>query len=279
MCKYYNPKTNVINWDEVMKIPEIAILETTPQHSWWHEEGNALNHTKMVVEKMIEEISTRQGFFKDPYYRKILVYSALFHDIGKPKTTILGEDGYYHCPEHAMEGSYMLPEIFVKYFEELDIYQMDAIAALVKNHMRPIYAMKSENPEKEILKLANSLWGIDFDALLLLKYCDDQGSIHPESGYNVLLQQASDIFYDKVSYKKGTYVLIEKISTINEAHKESGHPNGINDGYIDSGRLLMPVTLGWGTILSKDFHTSVVTKIIDKNHFQTKNSVYKITEL
>lgn len=272
----YNIHTNTVNWDEAIKIPEIAILETIPQHSWWHAEGNALNHTKMVVNRMLYYIDNNAGVFNDPDYRKILVYAALFHDVGKAVTTSIGEDGYYHCPNHAEKGAEIMKDVLPKLNISSDL--ITAICSLIRNHMCPRYAMKEEDQEKAILKLANSLENIDFEALILLKRCDDEGSIHPKSDIPELLDKALEIFYDKISYKRGTMVTIKKLETIDENHKKFGHPNGIDNGYEACGKLFIPITIGWGVFLGKTFNTSYVTKIIDKNHFQTKNSVYFITE-
>lgn len=274
----YNPETNTIDFDLVLQIPEFQKLKETPQHSWWHEEGNAWEHTKMVVNKMIDFIDKNQEyqFFKDSQYREILVYSALFHDIGKPLTTFLGEDDYYHCPEHAIEGA-KLTETLINDFC-LDENIKPAIISLVRNHMRPIYVMKSDNPKQELLKLVNSLNGIDFRALVLLKWCDDQGSIHPNSGYEELLKKVYDLYLEEISYPKGTYVKVTKLDTLNPKHKLFGHPNGVENGNTYFGTLFTTVTVGWGLYVGKSFQTSIITEIIDKNHFKTKNSLYEITK-
>ena len=274
----YNPETNTIDFDLVLQIPEFQKLKETPQHSWWHEEGDAWEHTKLVVNKMIDFIDKNQDyqFFNDPQYREILVYSALFHDIGKPLTTFLGEDGYYHCPEHAVEGA-KLTETLINNLS-LDENIKPAIISLVRNHMRPIYVMKSDNPKQELLKLVNSLNGVDFRALILLKWCDDQGSIHPDSGYENLLKNAYDLFLEEISYPKGTYVKITKLETLNAEHKLLGHSNGIEKGDVYLGKIFTPITVGWGVFLGRVFHTSNVTEIVDKNHFKTLNSLYEITK-
>ena len=274
----YNPETNTIDFDLVLQIPEFQKLKETPQHSWWHEEGNAWEHTKMVVNKMIDFIDKNQEyqFFKDSQYREILVYSALFHDIGKPLTTFLGEDDYYHCPEHAIEGA-KLTETLINDFC-LDENIKPAIISLVRNHMRPIYVMKSDNPKQELLKLVNSLNGIDFRALVLLKWCDDKGSIHPDSGYEELLKKIYDLYLEEISYPKETYVKVTKLDTLNTEHKLFGHPNGVENGNTYFGTLFTTVTVGWGLYVGKSFQTSIITEIIDKNHFKTKNSLYEITK-
>ena len=274
----YNPETNTIDFDLVLQIPEFQKLKETPQHSWWHEEGNAWEHTKMVVNKIIDFIDKNQNyqFFDDLQYREILVYSALFHDIGKPVTTFLGEDGYYHCPEHAIEGAKLTETLINNFY--LDENIKPAIISLVRNHMRPIYVMKSDNPKQELLKLVNSLYGIDFRALVLLKWCDDQGSIHPDSGYEDLLRKVHDLYLEEISYSKGTYVKVTKLEILNTEHKLLGHPNGIEKGDAYLGKIFTPVTVGWGVFLGRVFNTSNVTEIIDKNHFKTKNSLYEITK-
>lgn len=274
----YNSETNTIDFDLVLQIPEFQKLKETPQHSWWHEEGDAWEHTKMVVNKMIDFIDKNQNyqFFKDLQYREILVYSALFHDIGKPLTTFLGEDNYYHCPEHAVKGAKLTETLINDFY--LDENIKPAIISLVRNHMRPIYVMKSDNPKQELLKLVNSLNGIDFRALVLLKWCDDQGSIHPDSGYEELLKKIYDLYLEEISYPKGTYVKVTKLDTLNTEHKLFGHPNGVENGNTYFGVLFTTITVGWGLCVGKSFHTSIITEIIDKNHFKTKNSLYEITK-
>lgn len=48
---------NGVMWDKVCKIPEFAALEETPQSARWHQEGNVLIHTKLVVMNMLRSLS------------------------------------------------------------------------------------------------------------------------------------------------------------------------------------------------------------------------------
>lgn len=34
----YDPKTNIVFWDELLKIPEFKALSETPQNILWHKE-------------------------------------------------------------------------------------------------------------------------------------------------------------------------------------------------------------------------------------------------
>lgn len=277
----YNAETNTINWDELLKIPEFKALSETPQNILWHKEGNACVHTCMVVQRVLEYIDDSDDkWWCDHDYRDILVYAALLHDIGKSVTTVKGEDGLYHCPNHGIKGVSIAKNIIETYIPELEKYKKIAILSLVRHHMQPFYILKHRDPKKAILKLANELEGIGFEALLLLKKCDCEGSI-PEKydGYKEILEKVRELYYEVCSYPSGTQVYIRKLEDTDTcSYKPGHHPNGINVGYLTRGVLSYPVTKGFRTSLGFRFSTSPVQKIIDKNHFQTKNSVYEITE-
>ena len=73
-------------WDFVATIPEFKELAKKETVSRWHMEKNMFTHTKLVCEEMQKEISavdteliTR---FSDSE-KLVLMFAALFHDIGK----------------------------------------------------------------------------------------------------------------------------------------------------------------------------------------------------
>lgn len=279
--KLYDSESNIVYWDNLLKISEFKALSETPQNVLWHKEGDAFKHTCMVTQCMLNHINLGEDrLCKDSDYREILVYSALLHDIGKTVTTVKGEDGLYHCPNHAIKGVSIASNILIKYVPKIEYYVKVVILNLIRYHMQPLYILNQKSPKVAILKLANNLEYIGMEALLLLKKCDCEGSI-PEKYDNSLetLEEVRKLYYDVCSYPKGTYVTIEKIGDMCTCSYTPGnHPNGINIGYKVDGILQHPVTKGLRTSLGFRFSTSPVTKIVDKNHFQTKNSEYKIIE-
>lgn len=77
----YDPKTNIVFWDELLKIPEFKALSETPQNILWHKEGDAFTHTCMVTKCMLKHIeNSNEVLFQDIDYRNILVFAALLHD-------------------------------------------------------------------------------------------------------------------------------------------------------------------------------------------------------
>ena len=278
--KLYNAKENSICWEFLLNIPEFKKLSETPQNSLWHKEGNAYIHTCKVAQGMLDYIAKSGDLRCTDYdYREILVLSALLHDIGKPLTTVLGEDGLYHCKNHAIEGACVAEKILDRYVPGFQNEYRRAVVSLVRWHMHPLYILKSKDPKKSILRLANNLDCIDFDSLLLLKKCDCEGSVSEmDDNHKEILEDVKNLYYETCSYPSGTNVWILKLKDSDSCIYSPGHhPNGINSGYLTQGCLAMPVSIGFRTCIGLGFSTSPVTKIIDKNHFETKNSVYKIT--
>jgi putative nucleotidyltransferase with HDIG domain len=278
----YDSKTNIVFWDELLKIPEFKALSETPQNILWHKEGDAFTHTCMVTKCMLKHIeNSNEVLFQDMDYRNILIFAALLHDIGKPVTTKKGEDGLYHCKDHAIKGVPIAEHILDVYVSDIKPQYKRAILSLVRCHMQPLYILKQRDIKSAILRLVNNLEYIDFEALLLLKKCDCEGSI-PESDdhHEETLRSVRELYYEVCSYPAQTKVWIEKLKDTNTCNYKPGcHPNGINKGYLTQGYLSLPITVGFRTCLGFRFSTSPVTKIVDKNHFHTQNSVYKITEV
>lgn len=280
--KLYDSTTNAFDWNKLDDIPEIAKLKTTPQNEIWHKEGNAFVHTCMVVQAALDHISNVTfDYLNNEGIREILVYSALLHDVGKGEVTTKGEDGLYHASNHAIVSANIAKELLKKL--EVEEYLHTAIISLVRWHMQPMYVFEAKNPEKAVLKLANNLKEVNVDLLVLLKQCDCEGSIYDEDDHmDELLSRVREIYYDKVTYKRGTEVVLTKMRDNDTCNYPTGqHPNGINTGYQVQGKLHEPITIGHrvpiGPIMS-GFSTSPVTEIVNKNCFKTKNSIYNIID-
>jgi tRNA nucleotidyltransferase (CCA-adding enzyme) len=112
----------------------------------WHPEGDVWEHTLQVVDKAAE-IADREGLSK--LERKILVFAALCHDLGKPATKILKEGrirnpGHQNFlpPSEAFLASVSMPAELVK-----------AVLALVPEH----FVHLGEVNQNVVRRLANRL--------------------------------------------------------------------------------------------------------------------------
>ena len=140
-----------INWDFVWKLPHFCEMRNTQQNPRWHMEGTAKDHTHLVCQNMrtlLDENDTHYSF----HQQRLLMLSALFHDIGKPQTTFLGEkDGNWHSYGHDIVGSKLAREMLW----DLPFYEREYICNMVKYHMVPLFVHKSKDVKKRIKEITS----------------------------------------------------------------------------------------------------------------------------
>lgn len=209
---YYYSSNNIsdVDWNKVEQIKEFALLKECPQSLRWHAEGNAWEHTKNVVDEAIAE-----GLdFASDEMSKLLLYSALCHDLGKITTTKpdLNKPDTWHSYGHEFESERIVKELFAE--DPL----VDKVAKLVRNHMAVLTLLDRKSPYEEIIKMVGEMGGKDmFDVLVALKRCDLEGSIqsdwiHKHADFLRLdeIQRIADVLYgedvdDFVPHTRGNF--------------------------------------------------------------------------
>lgn len=199
------------DYNEIEKIPEFAKLKECRQPKKWHGEGDAFTHTKLVCENALNFTEGTLYTMEEKY---ILLAAALFHDIGKGKTTVVhpiykiemkdnSEFRYNMNPEiydngigpafssetvidedktkctsygHDIEGE----KITRRLLWDTDILMREQICKLVRYHMFPLTVLKSKNYLNKILDFLNI--EINLPILLDLKTCDLNGSYFEDEG-------------------------------------------------------------------------------------------------
>ncbi|MEM7104133.1 MAG: AAA family ATPase [Bacteroidota bacterium] len=147
------PKQGVeTDWDALYAVmPWFDDMEATPQSPIFHEEGNVLIHTKMVVDEILKILDRKR---LHDTARSILFLSALMHDMAKPETT-REEGGKIICPGHARVGArkaraFMYRESIGK----VPYSCREQIVKLVKWHGLPLWSWDNPFPEKNVLRAA-----------------------------------------------------------------------------------------------------------------------------
>lgn len=165
---------NYSNWEALEKeFPWVADMQSVPQDSIHHAEGNVAIHTQMVLQAM-QDLEEFQQLA--PWEQEMLLAAALAHDIEKRSTTV-EEKGRILSPGHAKKGAFTFRNIL---FEKggLTVKEREQLVGLVRYHGFPIWLMEKKNPEKELLKVAletNTLWlYILAKADVLGRICADQ---------------------------------------------------------------------------------------------------------
>ena len=110
----------------------LSDLKNTEQNKEHHPEGNVWNHTMLVIDNAA-------GVKDKSDDKRVFMWAALLHDIGKAKTTRIRK-GKITSYDHDKVGESMAEE-FLKYFDEEDkfIYK---VAKLVRWHMQTLFVVK-----------------------------------------------------------------------------------------------------------------------------------------
>ena len=168
------------SWDEVSRASTKQILAWAEGQAWaramaecqqdaeWHAEGDVWTHTCMVIGE-IERLPEWPSLERDAYLK--LLFTALFHDSGKPATTHVDPGtGRTHSPKHALVGV----EICRRVLRDLGcgLGLREEIAALVRYHGRPPYLLEKTDPAHEVISLS---WMVDHRLLYLFALADTRG--------------------------------------------------------------------------------------------------------
>jgi len=118
-------------------LPELSVLEATPQDKEWHPEGNVWVHTLMVVDEAAA-IVRRDRELLDPQERLTVVLGALLHDLGKATTTSQAvKDGRSRIvsPRHEAEGEAPAEAVLSRWAFGEDVSR--GVLAIVRWHLIP----------------------------------------------------------------------------------------------------------------------------------------------
>lgn len=129
--------------------PEIYNLigcEQDPRH---HPEGDAFIHTLICTDRMVDRCEAF-GIKEDTDERAMLVFTALYHDVAKPPTTVREKDGSITSNGHDQLGAKMIPAAMEKLGrvnpdQKKADHMVEAIQILTANHMRHL---SLKNPSK-----------------------------------------------------------------------------------------------------------------------------------
>jgi tRNA nucleotidyltransferase (CCA-adding enzyme) len=135
--------------------PQLLPLGATPQDPQWHPEGDVWTHTLQVVDEAAALIAD----LADDRPRALTVMlGALFHDLGKPSTTLRSEDGHVRSPGHEEAG--VLPATSL--LDRWNVHSLlgydvrGQVLALVAHHLKPgeLYKQRARVSDGAIRRLA-----------------------------------------------------------------------------------------------------------------------------
>jgi len=129
LCKLFSPPHAARGLDLLLEsgllehvLPELAATIDCEQSPDFHPEGSVFNHIRLMLSLMSKDAS------------HILPWTVLLHDIAKPHTSSVGNDGRIHFYSHEKIGAEMTKNILRRLrFPRVDI---EAAAQVVCHHMQ-----------------------------------------------------------------------------------------------------------------------------------------------
>ena len=152
-------------WQEILAASNSDILKWAESREWcepmqacqqdpvWHAEGDVWTHTKMVLEELVA-IDEFQDLPREQ--QVVLFLTAIFHDSGKPETTIVEEStGRIRSPKHAATGARIARKQLMDLGCPFEL--REHICHLVLFHGRPPYLGSKGTPQHDVIRVSTYL--------------------------------------------------------------------------------------------------------------------------
>ena len=133
--------------------PELMALVGCEQDSEWHPEGDVWVHTLHCMDAFARD---RIG---DEWEDLIVGFAVLCHDLGKPLTTKIGEDGRIRSPMHEPKGEEPTRSFLSRLTNQVDLHEQ--VVPLVRRHLTPRTFYKDQASDGAIRRLATKVKRID----------------------------------------------------------------------------------------------------------------------
>ena len=133
--------------------PELEALDGCPQEPEWHPEGDVWVHTLHCLDAFAKE---RIG---EDWEDLVIGFAVLCHDLGKPRTTKIGEDGRIRSPMHEPEGEAPTRSFLSCLTNQVDLHE--EVVPLVRRHLTPRVFYKDHASDGAIRRLAAKVKRID----------------------------------------------------------------------------------------------------------------------
>ena len=154
-------------------LPELEPMKGCAQPEQFHPEGDVFQHTRLMLELLPEKVSLP------------LVFSVLLHDVGKPPTASVDENGRIRFNGHDRIGAEMSETIMERLrFSRVEI---DATVEMVRQHM-----VFKDVPRMRVAKLKRFMARPTFEDELELHRVDCASSHRMMENYEFLMQKREE---------------------------------------------------------------------------------------
>lgn len=155
--------------DALARWPILRELENCPQDPEWHREGDAMAHTRMVLDALCVLPAWQALAVHD---QGLMWIASVLHDVGKPSTTKTEPDGKITSKGHSLKGSQIARELL--YADGFPFEAREIITGLIRWHQVPFHAVTDP---KGVSKTRLSAEVCPLSGLVMLAEADARGRI------------------------------------------------------------------------------------------------------
>lgn len=163
----------IVEWASAQ--PWCRAMAACRQDAGWHSEGDVWTHTQMVCAELPR---LTEWPVLDAREKTVLIFTALFHDAGKPLTSkVDAESARITSPKHALKGEQLARSVLRE--AGCDLSTREEIARMVRFHGRPAFLLEKCDPGHEVVSLS---WSVNNRLLYLFALADTRGRHTAEMG-------------------------------------------------------------------------------------------------
>lgn len=165
-------------------LPEFYDLKSSIENSSWHTYDATFTHTLAVLESFESIRSKLTNNNINSYLSKkvgqhtrgqLLFLAIVFHDIAKPDTIIIRDDGTTSCPGHEEKGAVKVGPILDRF--DLSENEKEVVQAIIRNHyiMHEVFGFSDQEFDQHLADAQKRFPDIYLE-LILLAMADTAGS-------------------------------------------------------------------------------------------------------
>ncbi|MFO0585949.1 MAG: AAA family ATPase [Polyangiaceae bacterium] len=132
-----------VPWAELQVFDWVRALEACPQDAIHHAEGNVWIHTRMVLESLAGLPAYRALSAEE---QAIVFVACLMHDIAKPQTTRVEDDGRITAKGHSRAGELLARRLLWEMGAPFEM--REAVTGLIRHHQIPFYLIEREDAQR-----------------------------------------------------------------------------------------------------------------------------------
>jgi len=158
-----------VPWEALQEHDWVQAWKTCPQDPIHHAEGNVWIHTEMVLQAMAGDAAWRS---LSPDDRRIAYLAAVLHDVAKPSTTRVEDDGRVTARGHSRRGAIDARRIL--WHMGYPFAVREAICALIQYRQVPFFLIDDASPAPRLGRISQTA---RCDLLAILASADIRGRV------------------------------------------------------------------------------------------------------